>query len=88
MCVMLMMAKFSILTSYIALHSEISFDDRCFEITAITINWLSHNPNNDPTFQIYANSEIMLERSQSFIAKNTVHVRKVSNVIDEVWIYQ
>ena len=52
------------------------------------MNWLSHNPNNDPTFQIYANSEIMLERSQSFIAKNTVHVRKVSNVIDEVWIYQ
>ena len=50
------------------------------------MNWISHNPNNDPTFQIYANSEIMLERSQSFIAKNTVHVRKVSNVIDEVWI--
>ena len=35
-------------------------------------------------FQIYANSELMLERSQSFIAKNTVHVRKVSNAIEEV----
>ncbi|KAL5253107.1 hypothetical protein ACHWQZ_G015765 [Mnemiopsis leidyi] len=34
--------------------------------------------------QIYANSELMLTRSQSFITKNTVHVRKVSNAIEEL----